>query len=620
MLSPDDRRTYTEALRPPAGFRFRDGVATTYCLGLETLLGIPLHLALFSADAPIEELLSDGVALLEAIRRTAGGLTVYTDASRIAAPDTPRVLYPLLESAVVEVRAPAESGIFHPKLWLLRFEHAETGRTRLRLLVLSRNLTDARCWDLVLSLEGAPGSRPREENRALSRLVQSLPDLAARVPDEGRVRQTRQLADAALHAEWELPEGYETLRFHVMGLDRGAGWIPDPSDRLLVISPFVSEAALRALAESTGRPAALFSRPEELDGIAPALLERFERVLVLDEAAALEDGEEAEPSAEPGLPTHGLHAKAYLAKRGWRTHVVVGSANATSPALVHGTNVELVAELIGLASRVGEPEDFLDAEGFGRLLVDHLPDPDAEPPDPEVEEAQRALEAVRRGLAAEALVLRFAEVEEGWHATLEPPRPLELAGVADARAWLVTRQEGTAVSLEPLRRGEVVGLPPAPIAHLTSFVVVELRAEAADERVRFVLSLDAVDLPTEERDAAILRDVVRNQDGFLRYLLLLLAEMSGGTDVFAPGGASWERANGSRDPGDDLPVFEQLTRAFCREPERLHHVRRLVEEVARGQSEREGEDGEDGEVLPPGFLDLWAVFEAALGEPSGGAR
>lgn len=44
MLNPDQRRLYTDALRPPLGYRFTEAIATTYSLELQTLLTVPLHL------------------------------------------------------------------------------------------------------------------------------------------------------------------------------------------------------------------------------------------------------------------------------------------------------------------------------------------------------------------------------------------------------------------------------------------------------------------------------------------------------------------------------------------------------------------------------------------------
>ncbi|MGI9189436.1 MAG: phospholipase D family protein [Longimicrobiaceae bacterium] len=603
MLNPDARRTYTDALRPPPGFRFGEAIAATYSLDLETLLTIPLHLALFSAEQPIEELLKDGVALLESLRRTIERVTVYAQSSRILAPARLHVLYGLLEPTVVEVAPPSGSGSFHPKLWLIRFDHPDTGATRFRLLVLTRNLTADRCWDLVLTLEGVRMEEPYEANRELAELLSRLPTLAVRGLPPERSEATRKLADAALRTEWELPGGFEQVRFHALGLGGSPGWLPRPSEKLAVISPFLTNAALEALLDSTKQAIALVSRPEALNTADPELLRRFNRVMVLAEQAELDDGEEAEPRPAPERPTHGLHAKVYLAKRGWDTHLYVGSANATDPALVRGINVELVAELSGKSSKVGAVEDLLDSGGLGAILMDHLLEAPPEPLDAGVVQARQALERARRRLATAGLRIRFAEGESGWAMDLIPEQPVELNGIMEMRVWLITRRSDTAVSSLSLSYGATARLPEAPLSLLTSFVAFELTAEAADESVRFVLNLETEDMPVAERDAAVVRDVVRNQEGFLRYVMLLLAGVGEEESVFGIGAGSWERFERRPSHEDDLPLFEHLTRAFTRDPERLRSIRRLLDDIGHNN---------DGEVVPPEFLDLWAVFEAAL--------
>ena len=86
-----------------------------------------------------------------------------------------------------------------------------------------------------------------------------------------------------------------------------------------------------------------------------ATLDAFERVSVLDEMAASEDGEEVSTSA-----LQGLHAKAFIAETGWDTILTIGSGNATRPALLSGNNVELFASLRGKRSKVGSVEQIMD--------------------------------------------------------------------------------------------------------------------------------------------------------------------------------------------------------------------------------------------------------------------
>jgi hypothetical protein len=605
MLKPDQRRLYTDALRPPPGFRFGEAVAATYSLSLDTLLTIPLHLALFSTEQPVDELLRDGAALLEALRRTTDRVTVYGQGGAIPVPTRTHVLYSMLEPSVVSVAAPAEGGLFHPKVWFIRFDGPTDGASRLRLLVLTRNITDDRCWDLVLSLDGVPGAEPRQENRPLHEFIRRLPELGYGPMPHRRVEQAHALADLLLRTRWEPPEPFDDVGFHVLGLGGTSGWLPRQSDCLAVISPFLSAEAIEALAESTAQPHVLVSRPEQAALVNPKSLNRFGRVMVLAEQAELEDGEEAPIAPTREFPSHGLHAKAYIADVGHTTHVYVGSANATWPALIGGRNVELVAELVGQRSRVGGVEKLLGPDAFGAVLADYIPPTESERTDPAIVQAQEALERARRVVAAAGLRVRFTAGPEAWSAMLVPAEPMRLGGVASIRAWFVTRKPETALDVSRILDGHVTDLGSCLAQHATSFVAFALTALGADETVRFVLPLEAEGLPKAERDAAIVRDVIRNQEGFLRYVMLILAEVGEGGDVFGGGGGLREGMARPVGESDELPLFEHMTRAFCRQPDRLESVRRLLGEI--------GADHE-GEVVPPAFARLWEVFRQALAQ------
>jgi hypothetical protein len=362
MLDPNARSLLVDSLRPPPGYAFSMGLATTYTLDLTTLLSVPLHLALLSAGNR-KEMLQDGVALLESLRRTTDKLAIFCQQGRIGAPNLPHVLYGLLEQCVVEVNAP-NGGVFHPKLWVLRFQNqADADDIVLRLLVLSRNLGNDRSWDLSLSVEGTPGKRTVSQNRPLADLISALPDLGEAVP---RItEQCSLLADEMLRTPWELPGKFESLAFHTLGLTKKA-WMPKPSKRLAVISPFVAAHALDSLAMTSQEPVALISRPDELARIPKSSLERFATVKVLHESAETDDGDDTVATKQP---TRGLHAKAYIIEDGWKTTLYLGSANASIPSLISGANVEVLAELTGLKSAVGGIDALLGDDGLQEYLM-----------------------------------------------------------------------------------------------------------------------------------------------------------------------------------------------------------------------------------------------------------
>ncbi len=155
MLSQGDRTLLVEAVRPPLGYRLDHALITTYSLDLTALLSIPLALTFHDWDERGGRPRVDPVGLLEAVRRNADQLTVLCQAGEIGVPASQRNLFAFLENTVHPVSAP-RGGIFHPKVWVLRFAPNEgTGDPILyRLLCASRNLTYDRSWDILLSLDG----------------------------------------------------------------------------------------------------------------------------------------------------------------------------------------------------------------------------------------------------------------------------------------------------------------------------------------------------------------------------------------------------------------------------------------------------------------------------------
>lgn len=603
MLNPNGRSLYTAALTPPPGLVFDEALATTFSLDPAVLLTVPVHLALLGGNQ--RGVLRDGLAVLEAIRRLSDRITVYAQRGRLQVPSPAHVLYGLLESMVVEVAAP-RGGVFHPKLWLMRFvDPAKPDAVLLRLLVLSRNLTTDRSWDVALTLEGRPTGRYRAESRALGEMVRDLPQLAFRDVPEARVTQAARLADELRRTEWELPWGFDSVAFHVLGLKRG-GWSPTRSSRLAVISPFCTVDALRGLAATTGSADALVTRPETLAELGASARGMFGRCLGLDEAAETEDGEDIEGAAV--RDTHGLHAKVYVFERGWDTHVVVGSANATSAALIAAKNVEVLAELVGKRSRVGGVEKLLGAEGLGEVLAD-LPE-SGEPPTDDAEQraAEKALEAARDALGRAALRVRCTSAgdDDTWALELRGAA-VPSDGVASVRVWPITVGDDHAVTVAADGSDTEVRLGAFGAASITGLIAFELRAAARDLRVRLVLNLPLDGLP-EARDAAVLQTVVRNRDGFLRYLLLLLGDLGFGPPPADGDGEGSESRWTTGGPGS-MPLLEELVRAYAREPERLREVGRVVRRLC------EGSGGDD--IVPADFIEMWRVFEAAMERRNG---
>jgi len=613
MLDPRAREIYLDHLRPPTGYRLDGAVATTFSLDLLSLLMAPVAMAL--QDQRIGgQAVPDPVVVLEAIRQAADRFAVFCQKGHIAVPRHDTLLYGYLEPSVVEVRSPDPRGVFHPKTWLLRYSgEDEDAPVRYRFLCLSRNLTFDHSWDTVLTLEGTLAAHRTYGfplNRPLRDFYRTLPGLATGTVPQRNQDLVRQMADEVRKVRFEAPEGFEHIeRFIPLGIE-GHKSFPRFEDhkRALVLSPFLSPQGIERVRQK-GQELVLISRADALDGLSEHSFEKLGPTTdcyFLDEAA--ERPEETDPEeGGDGAPRSaqedfsGLHAKLFLTESGWWATVYTGSANATSAAL-NGRNVEFVVELKGYRSLVGI-DSFMgekDAPSPFRNLLRPYRRLDKPTAPTEQETLEKALEEARKAVTEAGLEIHIHPNDpEGHTLTLSAGEPgLELPGPVRGTCFPITLHEHHARNLKPLTQGEGVVFPQVTPEALTSFVgfVLEAKGKQDTARIAFVLNLPVHGMP-EGRNQHILRSILSDRERFIRYLLLILGRE--GSLGIGPALTGHGKA-GNGHPRDLLPLFEELVRAYSRDPEKIRRIGRLVEDLR--------ETGHMEEILPEGFEEVWAAF------------
>jgi hypothetical protein len=619
MLDPRNRRLFFDALRPPAGYQLDCAVGTTFSLDLLALLMVPLAFTEFEVTGDEESFRPDPLLLLKAIQSRIDRIHIFCQAGQISVPRQFRGLFAYLEKAVHEVTAPHPEGVFHPKVWALRYT-AEGLPVQYRLLVASRNLTFDRSWDTLLVLDGELANRRNAfgRNHPLGDFFADLPGMAVHPVPESTRAAVHLVQDELRRVDFTVPDGFEKeqLTFWPLGLSRRQG-STDPFreariDRLLVISPFLSTATLKAL---TRKGDLLISRAEELATLNPAQLARFAHVWVLHQAANPEPDPQAEEDAEGGpgeLPLEGLHAKLYVADAGWDAHIWTGSANATEAAM--NRNVEFLVQLTGRKRVCGIDAILGEGQsGFVSLLQPYTPAAEAAEPDALEQALEAAAEKARRTLAAVGLVARVepSATKGEYHLSIEAPAAMQLPPGVEVVCWPITlKEEATAQPVGTGAPGRLVAFGPLSLEALTGFFGFAVTASQGGKRrqVRFVLNLPLAGAP-EERPQAILRSLLQNRQQVLRYLLLLLG--------FGGAAQSGEAAEGSRivtgwsdgaaaGSVAGLPVLEAMVRTLHHNPKQLDQVARLVEDL------RQTPEGRD--LLPEGFDAIWEPIWAVRKE------
>ena len=445
----------------------------------------------------------------------------------------------LLDRMIVQVQP--TRGLFHPKVWVLRFAKlpgrpsswpAEVGR----VIVASRNLSTSTAFELGAVFEGSVVSQSESASQFAVDVAEAIRTWMAlgkvRIPEviRGLSRFVRRLtftapheASGALRLRWQGP------RTPLVDL------LPSQLKRTLVVSPFVQPDFVTELLDRTEQ-LQLVSTPEALDALDDATHLRLEGVReaqgtpVLYQVGGLGDPEE--------VYLEGLHAKLLLIEDDRRkSSTFVGSANATGPGWGFRTftNFEAMVEMqpgIGIDRFVA---GFLrESKAKVHPWVTEYDRTARSEPDSEKEAERRILVALR-DLAKLDLVLEYdldrqvLRIRRFVAAPAHDKADDLSFGIAPL---LLTDRAGIWKSVRSLAAG-TTEFEEVPINKVTAFVA--LRARSKDpplERTRLMLArLDMSDAAYDRRDDAVRQDIMSAADpaAVLNALVRGLAHLRSGT-------------------------------------------------------------------------------------------
>jgi hypothetical protein len=619
MLEPYDRRHLMEALRPPEGYSLDYAIGTTYSLDLLALLTAPLAFKLIDWDCkriidlsssetshqrenkePADISLEYGpLALFEALREYSSRIKIFCHAGNIHDPGKPNLpFYPFLEQSVIEVLPDQEGGSFHPKVWLLRY-FSKDKPIAYRLLCLSRNLTFDRSWDTALVLDGilADRKRPFAVNHPLGDFIKSLPKMATREVSREVKNKISQMQDEIRRVNFEPPEGLELIKFWPLGLNGGSSWpFSEKVDKLLVVSPFLSKKCLSKLV-GLAHDCILISRLEELQTMQPEDLSPFSRVFYLSPFAAPEKNDDA---ADADSELEGLHAKIYVADRGWDSTIWTGSANATDHAF--GKNIEFMIELKGKKSKCGI-EKIMSIEehqiNFRDLLVEFPGNPRPKPK----EHFKMMIEESKRKLAKADMHARASPSDNlGFNLYLEGETLIFPAEISIC-CWPITKPHEFAKefngSNQPYAAFSVVSNQA-----LTSFFAFQITAKSGEEleSSRFVLNLPLEGAP--ERTNDILEYLVKDEEQLIRFMLLMLSD-----EKSQPFGEDERKVIPTERPREKtshtsiIPLFECMVQALAHDPSKIDEIKTLIDDLSKNPK--------TDKKLPEEFESVWGPIWSA---------
>ncbi|MPM02789.1 hypothetical protein SDC9_49044 [bioreactor metagenome] len=580
-----DRLDYRELLSPPLKYKTTFAVGTTYSLDLETLTATCAIIGLnVEADS---ELTESPLHMLEAIRRASRRLLIFCQGGQIKAPDKPNKLLPLLENCVCEVNLKNKKS-FHPKTWFIKYT-AKGLPDRYRLVVLSRNLTFDRSWDVALRLDSAEDkeaiiAQGENTGAAMRGFLLWLSKNAGRhnEPLRKKREQLIKLADEISVVQWKsLGKEYENFDFIPYGIGSTAkDNLSDTFHKMFIISPFLSKGVIKNFADRrlTNPDCTLITRKSELPKLGAELLTAFDTYTVKDDVI---DGEERISEAGD-RKTQDIHAKVYLRTKWSDSELYIGSANASESAF--RGNVECLVALRGKQRYLNVEK--LKADLFG---TDEKSNP-FEPVQPK-EYATVDEDAVLQKL--ETAVKEFCAARKTAVVTGEAPYTVTVT--------MRLPQSNIKLTLSPLIKPN-----PQPISEAIVFTGFNLRdlsewykvtAKAGGRELSRVVKIQTSGIPSD-RDSAVFSDIIKDKNAFLTYIAFLLSDdfLAAFLETLKKGNGDYRFLNMSY----DAPIlYERMLKAAATSPESLREVREVI--ALTGDN-----------IVPKDFTRLYEQFEKAV--------
>ncbi len=611
MFDPKSNRLiYGDILTPPPGYTLGAAICTTYSLDLEALVSSLVALGL--NEATDTELLKSPVNTLHAIERVSRKVVVFCEAGQTRIPRNSSPLLLLLEKMISPVVLPDPKGktnypSFHPKTWTIRYDSPDD-KPVFRFIVMSRNLTFDRSWDVSLVLEGKeePGGRRKikplldfvsflrntinikDPDRALKRSIinemfESLQDVRFRACENDKPFRDFDILPLGIG-----DGAYDMFRDDLFNIDYGHG-IHD----IVTVSPFISKSIIKRLDSENkvlknGSKRILITRRSELAKLKGSL--HNTDVYVMKDTIVDGENEISEDGVSDAVSLQDIHAKVYLSVKNSDVRLCLGSMNASERGL--GYNVEMMVRLFTTPHYLSRSSFIKDIMGedledkgnpFMRIDLDSLQDEEPEKSSSSSQELKRLL---RMRLTAEvrttATGLYDVIINCG-------------AGkIPESVIIMPLRAKGLSRPLEKLT--VFTGLRLLEVSEFYSISIGE-----GEEKVESLILVPTKGIPIE-REKSIISYVISDRRKFAEYVAFVLGDSSEQVMLEMTERGDMEgRAVDSKKYPPLTALYERMLRVACDEPERLKDIQRLVKLI------------DDEDIVTPEFKDTYRTFMSALG-------
>lgn len=600
MLNPNnDRLDYGQIIAPPVDYKLDFAIGTTYSLDLDALVGTCIALGL--SEETDSDLMKNPICLLEALRATGDKIALFCEGGQIHLPNSVTSLYILLEKMVFPVTITAKRGLakypsFHPKFWLIKYMNNK-GEAIYRVVVLSRNLTFDRSWDVSFCIDGKKSNYETDKNIPVSDfvsyLIKQLPDTENASEKQKKMRS---LLRELKHVEFALDsKEFYDFDFIPVGISNKYNsnqeslynLLEDSFHEVLIMSPFLSKGIIKDFNDRNKyiehSEHVLVTRASELGKLKTTDCSNFEIYTMKD---AVIDGESLISEENASAQKQDIHAKIYMIMKYPNTYLYLGSLNASHNAL--NGNIEFMVKLHtkNRYLNLSKLKDSLFGtdEAECPFQIANLNNAQEDIANEKIQMLDSVIKAVNR-LNTSAVIkengelfdinLSFEPFESKYDITVSP-----------------------LLSNKTAHLSENILFSSMELTQLSEFYKISV--SDGKQTVSRVIMIPTENMPTD-REKAVVSSVVNDRSCFYRYIAFLL-----GDNMVISALESNDTANeatGTTKVNKPIPLpalYEKMLRTAATAPERFKEIEYLIKSVSA-----------DG-VIPEGFEKLYNTFRKVV--------
>lgn len=611
MFRPDsnsDRTDYGNILMPPKGYKLESAVGTTYSLDLEALTAIAVCLGL--SEEVDSRLMQNPICMLNALQKVSDRLILFCEAGQIKVPSKPTALSVLLEKIVVEVALPKDKSMgrypaFHPKTWMLSYINSD-GDRKYRFVVMSRNLTFDRSWDISFAMDSSKKVRQKRKSAPICKFLEYLACNVNKqcidyVKKRNLIRKMmKEIKDISFSLDSNVfGENFEIFplgigeKSYQMGNDKlfctQKGNADSTFNELVVMSPFLSRSVIadfnlvdRALSECSRT---LITRRSELGKLRECDVNNFTIYTLKDEII---DGEDEISDESTDKRKQDIHAKIYLRRKYADVDLYLGSMNASYSAI--NKNVEMMVKL-------STKNKYLNCEKFLDDIFCGNPDDTKNPfeqvtiegaPDNQADINRNILEDKIKYLCRTKKIAYISKDESN---TDKYNIKIEFTGIDTDESIMISPINSKRKHI----LSEHMEFLDMDILQLSEFYKVEIKL--GDTVLNRIIMIPTIGFP-DNRENSVVNSVIGDRISFIEYISLVL-----GDDYILSmiEGKQIRESGMFRKKSGIMPaIYEKMLRVAVTEPEKIKDIGYVLKMV------------NDSEIIPDEFRRLYETFCSTL--------